>query len=288
MAAAADAVPALLPHGPSRWRAWTPGSSTSSARTARRRPPCPTCRAATAGCSSRLAGDTVAEAEAAAARAGRATPARWTPPCVTGATGAPRCGGSARTAPGWPAAPRPARRPGRAGRTPPSRPERLGAYLREFDALLAEHGLDGAGLRALRRRLRARPHRLPARAAHRSGSREFLLDAGALVAAHGGSMSGEHGDGRARSELLPLMYSPDGHRAFGRGQGHLRPRRLLNPGVIVAPGPARRRPAGARGRAAAPATWPSPTRTTAATSPPPCTAASASASAAPTPPPPAG
>ena len=39
--------------------------------------------------------------------------------------------------------------------------------------------------------------------------RAFLLDAARLVAAHGGSMSGEHGDGRARGELLPLMYSPE-------------------------------------------------------------------------------
>ena len=38
--------------------------------------------------------------------------------------------------------------------------------------------------------------------------RRFIFDAARLVVKHGGSCSGEHGDGRARSELLPLMYSP--------------------------------------------------------------------------------
>ena len=44
--------------------------------------------------------------------------------------------------------------------------------------------------------------------------RRFLADAAHLVAAHGGSLSGEHGDGRARSELLPVMYSPGALAAF--------------------------------------------------------------------------
>ena len=54
-----------------------------------------------------------------------------------------RCGGSARTAPGWPAARRRARRrwPGWEDAAVP--PERLGAYLREFEALMGEHGVDG-------------------------------------------------------------------------------------------------------------------------------------------------
>ena len=33
-------------------------------------------------------------------------------------------------------------------------------------------------------------------------------------ATHGGSLSGEHGDGRARSELLPLMYDAESLRLF--------------------------------------------------------------------------
>ena len=53
---------------------------------------------------------------------------------------------------------------------------------------------------------------------------------------HGGSLSGEHGDGRARSELLPLMYSAEA-LAVRRGQGVFDPDNLLNPGVLVDPAP---------------------------------------------------
>ena len=37
-----------------------------------------------------------------------------------------------------------------------------------------------------------------------------------MVARHGGSVSGEHGDGRARSALLDLMYSPDALTLFSK------------------------------------------------------------------------
>jgi len=73
----------------------------------------------------------------------------------------------------------------------------------------------------------------------RSGEplRAFMTDAAALVASHGGSLSGEHGDGRARSELLPVMYSPQAIELFGAFKALLDPRDLLNPGVLVAPRP---------------------------------------------------
>ncbi len=64
-----------------------------------------------------------------------------------------------------------------------------------------------------------------------------MLDAGRLAAAHGGSMSGEHGDGRARGELLPLMYSQEAIALFGRVKAVFDPDNLLNPGVIVDPVP---------------------------------------------------
>jgi Fe-S oxidoreductase len=67
--------------------------------------------------------------------------------------------------------------------------------------------------------------------------RDFMLDAGRLAAAHGGSMSGEHGDGRARGELLPLMYSQEAIALFGRVKAVFDPDNLLNPGVIVDPVP---------------------------------------------------
>jgi len=113
-------------------------------------------------------------------------------------------------------------------------PERLGAYLREFDALLKQHGIDGLPFGhfgdgcvhvRLDLPLADRPERL----------RPFLLEAADLVARHGGSLSGEHGDGRARSELLPRMYSPEAIGAFAAFKNVFDPEDILNPGVIVRP-----------------------------------------------------
>jgi FAD/FMN-containing dehydrogenase/Fe-S oxidoreductase len=58
-----------------------------------------------------------------------------------------------------------------------------------------------------------------------------------LVCSLGGSLSGEHGDGRARSELLPRMYPPETIAAFGELKRLLDPEGLLNPGVITDPDP---------------------------------------------------
>jgi Fe-S oxidoreductase len=65
--------------------------------------------------------------------------------------------------------------------------------------------------------------------------RAFVVDAAQLVGRHGGSMSGEHGDGRARGELLPYMYSPEAIETFAQVKRLFDPRELLNPGVIVHP-----------------------------------------------------
>ena len=77
-----------------------------------------------------------------------------------------------------------------------------------------------------------------------------MTDAARLVAGYGGSMSGEHGDGRARSELLPLMYSAAVLALFAQVKALFDPDDLLNPGVLVRPGAAGRRRPGRRGRAA--------------------------------------
>ncbi len=117
-------------------------------------------------------------------------------------------------------------------------PNRLGAYLRDFEALLVDHHLTGVpyghfGDGCVHVRIDF-PLRSP------SGPREFrafLIDAARLVASHGGSLSGEHGDGRARSELLGHMYSPAALDAFTAFKGACDPDDLLNPGVLVRPRP---------------------------------------------------
>ena len=118
-------------------------------------------------------------------------------------------------------------------------PERLGGYLRELETLMAGHGVDGLayghfGDGCVHLRLNIP---LADRATAGRNLRAFMVDAGRLVAAHGGSMSGEHGDGRARSELLPLMYSPAAIDLFAGFKHLLDPADVLNPGVVVRPRP---------------------------------------------------
>ncbi|TXS16264.1 FAD-binding oxidoreductase, partial [Streptomyces sp. adm13(2018)] len=117
-------------------------------------------------------------------------------------------------------------------------PARLGAYLREFRALLAGFGLRGVpyghfgdgcvhvridfdlwterGVRDFRR---------------------FSEEVADLVVAHGGSLSGEHGDGQARAELLPRMYGEELVALFGAVKDVWDPDGGLNPGMLVRPRP---------------------------------------------------
>jgi FAD/FMN-containing dehydrogenase/Fe-S oxidoreductase len=115
-------------------------------------------------------------------------------------------------------------------------PDQLGQYLRDFNALLDQHGLDGLiyghlGDGCVHVRLDFPLADRP------KAFREFLLDAAALAAKHGGSISGEHGDGRARGELLPAMYSPEAISLFSSVKAIFDPTNLLNPGVLVDPAP---------------------------------------------------
>ncbi len=115
-------------------------------------------------------------------------------------------------------------------------PAQLGAYLREFEALMQAYGIEGLpyghfGDGCVHVRLD-----LPL---DEDGAtlRSFVTEAAHLVTAHGGSLSGEHGDGRARGELLNLMYTKDALAVFGAFKHLMDPRNLLNPGIIVNPDP---------------------------------------------------
>jgi Fe-S oxidoreductase len=68
--------------------------------------------------------------------------------------------------------------------------------------------------------------------------RRFLHEAAELVSSYGGSLSGEHGDGQSRGELLRVMFGERIVEAFERLKRILDPANLMNPGKVVAPFPA--------------------------------------------------
>ncbi|MFL6213736.1 MAG: FAD-binding and (Fe-S)-binding domain-containing protein [Blastocatellia bacterium] len=63
--------------------------------------------------------------------------------------------------------------------------------------------------------------------------RAFLYDAADLVLSFGGSLSGEHGDGQSRAELLPKMFGPELMRAFREFKAIWDPQGKMNPGKVV-------------------------------------------------------
>lgn len=115
-------------------------------------------------------------------------------------------------------------------------PERLGDYLRRFRPLLDEHGLDGAlyghfGEGCVHTRIAfdlVTPEGI-------ENYRRFITSAAELVTEFGGSLSGEHGDGQARADLLPIMYGPELVRAFGEFKHVWDPAGRMNPGKVVDP-----------------------------------------------------
>ncbi|WP_260868000.1 FAD-binding and (Fe-S)-binding domain-containing protein [Streptomyces sp. SAJ15] len=117
-------------------------------------------------------------------------------------------------------------------------PARLGGYLRDFRALLSQHGLRGTpyghfGDGCIHVRIDF--DLLGAEGVRRF--RAFSTDLADLVVAHGGSLSGEHGDGLARAELLPRMYGAPMVALFERFKDLWDPAGLLNPGVLARPRP---------------------------------------------------
>ncbi|MFL9657341.1 FAD-binding and (Fe-S)-binding domain-containing protein [Streptomyces sp. PB17] len=117
-------------------------------------------------------------------------------------------------------------------------PARLGGYLRDFRSLMSAHGLRGT------------PYgHFGDGCIHVRIDFDLLSDAGVarfrrfseeladVVVAHGGSLSGEHGDGQARAELLPRMYGAETVALFERAKALWDPDDLLNPGMLVRPAP---------------------------------------------------
>lgn len=113
-------------------------------------------------------------------------------------------------------------------------PAQLAPFAREVRRLLAEEGLPAVWYgHASVGCLHIRPLldlRLPGAAGTVRRVAEAVAD---LVVAHGGSLSGEHGDGRLRSELLGRMYPPQTLAAFTALKRNLDPGGILNPGVLT-------------------------------------------------------
>ena len=117
-------------------------------------------------------------------------------------------------------------------------PERLGDYLRGLDELMARHRLSGAsyghfGEGCMHMRMDFDLLTPEGVAAYRA----FVEEATDLVVGLGGSVSGEHGDGRARSELLTRMYGADVTALFTEVKRIWDPAGVMNPGVIASPEP---------------------------------------------------
>ena len=115
-------------------------------------------------------------------------------------------------------------------------PQRLGAYLRDFRRLLKRYGYRGSlyghfGQGCVHTRTNfdfETPHGI-------AQFRAFIDEAADLVVGYGGSLSGEHGDGQARGELLPKMFGERLVGAFREFKTIWDPDGLMNPGKVVDP-----------------------------------------------------
>jgi FAD/FMN-containing dehydrogenase/Fe-S oxidoreductase len=118
-------------------------------------------------------------------------------------------------------------------------PDRCGDYLRDFDKLVSDHGLEVScyfghvGHGCLHTRLNWDFSTRDGIRRYRS----FMEDAAALVASYGGSLSGEHGDGQARAELLDRMFGPELVGAFREFKEVWDPDAKMNPGKVSDPYP---------------------------------------------------
>ena len=115
-------------------------------------------------------------------------------------------------------------------------PERLGEYLRSLRQLFKKHGYGCAlyghfGQGCVHTRINFDL------ASHEGirNFRSFVEEAADLVVGFGGSLSGEHGDGQSRAELLPKMFGPELVGAFREFKTIWDPDHKMNPGKVVDP-----------------------------------------------------
>ncbi len=117
-------------------------------------------------------------------------------------------------------------------------PERVGDYLRDLGKLAAKYGYESAmyghyGNGCIHARWNFDLSSKPGLAKYRA----FVEEGADLVVSYGGSISGEHGDGQSRGELLPKMFGPELVEAFREFKSIWDPDWKLNPGKVVDPYP---------------------------------------------------
>ncbi|MDO5394927.1 MAG: FAD-linked oxidase C-terminal domain-containing protein [Bacteroidales bacterium] len=113
-------------------------------------------------------------------------------------------------------------------------PERLGAFIADLDAMLAELGLSCVYYGHISTgELHLRPIINIKDAAGKRNFREVALRTARLVKKHKGSLSGEHGDGRLRGEFIPLVYGDTAYELMRTVKGTFDPEGLLNIGKII-------------------------------------------------------
>jgi FAD/FMN-containing dehydrogenase/Fe-S oxidoreductase len=115
-------------------------------------------------------------------------------------------------------------------------PKRLGDYLRKFQAMLDEYGYEGSlyghfGQACVHVSINFDLFTAEGIAKYR----EFVTKMAHICVEHGGSLSGEHGDGQSRGELLPIMYGDELVQAFWEFKSIWDPQHKMNPGKVVHP-----------------------------------------------------
>ncbi|MEU3254859.1 FAD-linked oxidase C-terminal domain-containing protein [Streptomyces sp. NPDC006997] len=113
-------------------------------------------------------------------------------------------------------------------------PDRIGAYVRKLREVMDRHGITGAmyghfGQGCIHSRLSFDLRTADGLATYRA----FMEEAADLCVGMGGSVSGEHGDGQQRGELLEKQYGPELVRAFREFKAVWDPEWKMNPGKVV-------------------------------------------------------
>jgi len=113
-------------------------------------------------------------------------------------------------------------------------PDKLGGYLRDLRKMMAAYAYKGSlyghfGHGCVHTRINFDLQSKDGIAKFR----RFMEEAADLVVSYGGSISGEHGDGQSRAELLPKMFGPELVQAFREFRSAWDPEWKMNPGKLI-------------------------------------------------------